>query len=225
MNIRQKLWLHAATQKLPPTALTLLWEGICVRLCHRLHAHFELLGWIITDQKLSEDSKNVLSGLRLSACFNLHIPSEALVLPAQAPCPWCRFCAGLPERICHPSAFCFLSRGRGKAYWKPWLSCFLKTQRMHLPPSPVYIKTHRTYDFLTDRITRSVFFFFYLAQAGWTEQKVPFSANHFSCKINSFFVFNVFSLSEQLFFCYSVPLCLLKIVNIVKLIKLKIWLA
>lgn len=225
MNIRQKLWLHAATQKLPPTALTLLWEGICVRLCHRLHAHFELLGWIITDQKLSEDSKNVLSGLRLSACFNLHIPSEALVLPAQAPCPWCRFCAGLPERICHPSAFCFLSRGRGKAYWKPWLSCFLKTQRMHLPPSPVYIKTHRTYDFLTDRITRSVFFFFYLAQAGWTEQKVPFSANHFSCKINSFFVFNAFSLSEQLFFCYSVPLCLLKIVNIVKLIKLKIWLA
>lgn len=120
-----------------------------------------ILGWIITDQKLSEDSKNVLSGLRLSACFNLHIPSEALVLPAQAPCPWCRFCAGLPERICHPSAFCFLSRGRGKAYWKPWLSCFLKTQRMHLPPSPVYIKTHRTYDFLTDRITRSVFFFFF----------------------------------------------------------------
>lgn len=43
-------------------------------------------------------------------------------------------------------------------------------------------------------------FFFYLSQAGWTEQKVPFSANHFSCKINSFFVFNVFSLSEQLFF-------------------------
>lgn len=184
-----------------------------------------ILGWIITDQKLSEDSKNVLSGLRLSACFNLHIPSEALVLPAQAPCPWCRFCAGLPERICHPSAFCFLSRGRGKAYWKPWLSCFLKTQRMHLPPSPVYIKNTQNIRLSYWQNYKISLFFFYLSQAGWTEQKVPFSANHFSCKINSFFVFNVFSLSEQLFFCYSVPLCLLKIVNIVKLIKLKIWLA
>lgn len=170
MNIRQKLWLHAATQKLPPTALTLLWEGICVRLCHRLHAHFELLGWIITDQKLSEDSKNVLSGLRLSACFNLHIPSEALVLPAQAPCPWCRFCAGLPERICHPSAFCFLSRGRGKAYWKPWLSCFLKTQRMHLPPSPVYIKNTQNIRLSYWQNYKISLFFFFLPSTGWVNR-------------------------------------------------------
>lgn len=169
MNIRQKLWLHAATQKLPPTALTLLWEGICVRLCHRLHAHFELLGWIITDQKLSEDSKNVLSGLRLSACFNLHIPSEALVLPAQAPCPWCRFCAGLPERICHPSAFCFLSRGRGKAYWKPWLSCFLKTQRTHLPPSPVYIKNTQNIR-LSYWQNYKISLFFFLPSTGWVNR-------------------------------------------------------
>lgn len=159
-----------------------------------------ILGWIITDQKLSEDSKNVLSGLRLSACFNLHIPSEALVLPAQAPCPWCRFCAGLPERICHPSAFCFLSRGRGKAYWKPWLSCFLKTQRMHLPPSPVYIKTHRTYDFLTDRITRSVFFFFTYHRLGEQSRKYHSLQTIFHVKLTLFLYLMCFHCQNSCFF-------------------------